>query len=110
MVITTPDNAALDEFRAVTVIVEVVEPSDFTVGGEAIRSKLAAVTVVPSSPVSAVSALPPQAIRKQIKSKERNSRNGWKSFDLVVSIIITLLIKLGIDNTFYRLKLYQKYY
>ncbi|KQC10180.1 MAG: hypothetical protein APR62_12575 [Smithella sp. SDB] len=109
MVITTPDNAALDEFRAVTVIVEVVEPSDFTVGGEAIRSKLAAVTVVPSSPVSAVSVLPPQAIRIQIKSKERNSRNGWKNFDLVALIIITLLIKSGIDNAFCNLNFYQKF-
>jgi hypothetical protein len=43
IVTTTPDNAAFKAFNALTVIVDVVEPSDFICGGEAEISREAAV-------------------------------------------------------------------
>ena len=46
-VTVTPDNAALTLFNAMTVIVELVEPSDFTVKGDAVRRIEAADTVEP---------------------------------------------------------------
>jgi hypothetical protein len=97
-VTTTPDNVAFAEFNALTVIVEVVEPSVFMDVGDAARSRDAAEgVVVDPPPVSAVSALPPQAIRQQNRNKEKSRHNCRNNFALITLIIITLLFKSGID-------------
>lgn len=87
IVISMPDNAALEEFFAVMVIVEDVEPSDFTVGGEAKRSSEAAVGVVGVVPVS-VSLLPPHPLRQQNRIKKISSNNGCENLILIDFVIL----------------------
>ena len=99
MVITTPDNAALEAFFAVTVIFEDVEPSDLTVGGEAKRSSEAAVGVVGVVPVS-VSLLPPQAGRKQNRAKKINSHNDRENFALFDFFISFSFVIIEMDDFF----------
>jgi hypothetical protein len=87
MVISMPDNAALEEFFAVTVIVEDVEPSDFTVGGEAKRSREAAVGVVSGVGVAS-SLLPPHPLRQQNRIKKISSNNGCENLVLIDFVIL----------------------
>jgi hypothetical protein len=95
IVITMPDKAALEEFNAVTVIVEVVEPSDFTVGGEAIRSIDAGVVVVSSPPSSPpLSVLPPQATIRAKAAKSINRLRKEKNLLLLdFFILFSFLIR-----------------
>jgi len=82
-----PDNAALEEFFAVTVIVEDVKPSDVTVGGEAKRSREAAVGVVGVVGV-AVSLLPPHPLRQQNRIKKISSNSGRENLVLIDFVIL----------------------
>ena len=72
IVIVTSDKAAFEAFNAVMVIVEVVVPSDLTVGGEAIRSREAAVVVVPVPPVP-----PPSAVGGYPSGRRNRSLQSW---------------------------------
>ena len=100
MVITTPDNAALDEFFAVTVMVDDVVPSDFTVGGVAKRSKVAGVIVVSVLEPVSLPRLPPQAGRKQNRAKEINSHIDCENFVLKDFFISFSFVIIEMDEFF----------
>lgn len=85
-VTVTSDNAAFEAFNAVMVIVEVVEPSDFTVVDKDERPIEA--TVVVSGVGAASSLLPPQALRQQNRAKQIISNNGCENFALMGFIIL----------------------
>jgi hypothetical protein len=85
-VTVTSDNAAFEAFNAVMVIVEVVEPSDFTVVDKDERPIEA--TVVVSGVGAASSLLPPQALRQQNRAKQIISNNGCENFALMDFIIL----------------------
>jgi len=70
---------ALEEFKALTVIVEVVEPSEFIDTGEAERLIESAVGVVGIGVVPE-SLLPPQATRQQSRAKKIRRKKGGKKF------------------------------
>lgn len=79
-VTVTSDNKAFEAFNAFTVIVEVVEPSDFTVGGEAERLRESAVVVVVGVPgVVGVSAPPPVPQPDTINGIKKHRNNHDKS-------------------------------
>jgi hypothetical protein len=82
-----PDNMALEEFKALTVIVEVVEPSEFIDAGEAERLIESAVGVVGIGVVPE-SLLPPQATRQQSRAKKISSNTGRENFTLIDFIIL----------------------
>ena len=82
-----PDNMALEEFKALTVIVEVVEPSEFIDAGEAERLIESAVGVVGIGVVP-VSLLPPQATRQQNMAKKISSNKDREYFALIDFIIL----------------------
>jgi hypothetical protein len=109
MVITTPDNAALEEFFAVTVIVEDVEPSDLTVGGEAKRSIEAAVGVVSVVPGTASSLLPPHPLRQQNRAKQISSSAGRENLAVIDFTIIYSPFPEGKMTFLLIQKFYQKY-
>jgi hypothetical protein len=80
----------LEEFFAVTVIVEDVVPSDFTVGGEAKRSREATMGVV-SGFVGVSSLLPPHPLRQQNRIKKISSSAGRDNLAVIDFTIFTLL-------------------
>jgi len=98
--ITTPDKVALEEFFAVIVIVEDVEPSDFTVGGEATRSREAGVIVVSVLEPVSLPRLPPQAGRKQNRAKKINSHNDRENFALFDFFISFSFVIIEMDDFF----------
>jgi hypothetical protein len=98
--ITTPDKVALEEFFAVIVIVEDVEPSDFTVGGEATRSREAGVTVVSVLEPVSPPRLPPQAGRKQNRAREINSHIDCENFVLKDFFISFSFVIIEMDEFF----------
>jgi hypothetical protein len=102
IVISMPDNAALEESFAVTVIVEDVKPSDVTVGGVAKRSREAAVGVVllPGVLDPDSSILPPQAGRKQNRAKKINSHNDRENFALFDFFISFSFVIIEMDDFF----------
>jgi len=80
---------------SLSVALAVIGMPNVTVVEESVKVSVGVPVVVSPPlppPVSAVSGLPPQAIRQQIKNRERSSHSGWKNFDLLASIIITLLL------------------
>jgi hypothetical protein len=83
-----PDNMALEEFKALTVIFEVVEPSEFIDAGEAERLIESAVGVVGVIGVVPESLLPPQATRQQNRAKKISSNAGRENFTLIDFIIL----------------------
>jgi hypothetical protein len=77
---------------SLSVALAVIGVPNVTVVEESVKVRVGVPVIVPP-PVSAVSVLPPQAIRQQNRNKEKSRHNCRNNFALITLIIITLLFK-----------------